>query len=172
MEAYPTLYRVAGHDPKAGTIDLEDVLLGGSVTVHDQLMSENIEDNMFFAARVFPAGSFHFIELAGPPLGAGMGLEAVEYLRRCEDEIHPGRPAAGRPQVRLALALDGPVAGQPKADGSCATPMARSSSGTSASFSVADPDETRRTLMQRRISTTMSRPMNSSGASRPARTIG
>jgi hypothetical protein len=83
MEACPTLYRVAGHDPKAGTIDLEDVLLGGRVTVYDQLMSENIENNVFFAARAFPAGHFHFVELAGPPLGAGMGLEAVEFLRKC-----------------------------------------------------------------------------------------
>jgi hypothetical protein len=83
MEAWPTLYRVAGHDAKAGTIDLEDVLLGGTATVHDQMMSENIENNLFFAARVFPAGSFHFVELAGPPLGAGMGLEAVEFLREC-----------------------------------------------------------------------------------------
>jgi hypothetical protein len=89
MEACPTLYRVASHDAKAGTIDLEDVLLGGRVTVHDQLMSENIEDNVFFAARVFPVGRFHFIELSGPPLGVGMGLEAVEFLRRCGMEFTP-----------------------------------------------------------------------------------
>lgn len=87
MDSYPTLYRVASHDPKAGTIDLEDVLLGGMVTVHDLLMSENIENNLFFAARAFPAGRFHFIELAGPPLGAGMGLEAVEFLQDCGMEF-------------------------------------------------------------------------------------
>lgn len=89
METCPTLYRVAGHDPKAGTIELEDVLLGGTVTVHDQLMSENIEDNLFIAARAFPAGRFHFVELAGPPLGAMMGLEAVEFLRGCGMEFSP-----------------------------------------------------------------------------------
>jgi hypothetical protein len=74
---------VAGHDPKAGTIDLEDILLGGTVTVHDQVMSENIEDSLFLAARAFRAGRFHFIEPAGPPLGAGMGMEAVEFLEDC-----------------------------------------------------------------------------------------
>jgi hypothetical protein len=89
MEACPTLYRVAGHDPKAGTIDLEDVLLGGTATVYDQMMSENIENNLFFAARVFPVGHFHFVELAGPPLGMGMGLEAVEFLRGCGMEFTP-----------------------------------------------------------------------------------
>jgi hypothetical protein len=81
IEAHPTLYRVTGHDPKAGSIDLEDVLLSGGVTVHDRLMSENIDDGLFLAARAFPAGRFHFIELAGPPLGAGMGMEAVEFLQ-------------------------------------------------------------------------------------------
>ncbi len=89
MEAYPTLYRVAGHSPKAGTVDLEDVLLGGAVTVYDQLMSENIEDNIFFPARVFPAGQFHFVETLGPPLGPGMGLEAVEFLQSCRVEFTP-----------------------------------------------------------------------------------
>jgi len=89
MEAYPTLYRVAGHNPKAGTIDLEDVLLGGTVTVHDLLMSENIENNLFLCGRAFSAGGFHFIELAGPPLGARMGIEAVEFLRDCGMEFTP-----------------------------------------------------------------------------------
>jgi hypothetical protein len=87
MEAYPTLYRVAGHNPKAGTIELEDVLLGGEVTVYDQLMSENIENNLFFPARAFPAGRFHFVEPMGPPLSAGMGLEAVEFLQASKMEF-------------------------------------------------------------------------------------
>jgi hypothetical protein len=89
MEACPTLYRVLSHDPKTGTVDLEDVLLGGTVTVHDKLMSENIENSLFLAARTFLAGSFHFIEMAGPPLGAGMGMEAVEYLQECGVEFTP-----------------------------------------------------------------------------------
>ena len=89
MEAFPTLYRVAGHNPKAGTIDLEDILLGGRVTVHDLLMSENIQDNLFLSGRTFPVGRFHFIELAGPPLGPGMGMEAVEFLRNRGMEFTP-----------------------------------------------------------------------------------
>jgi hypothetical protein len=89
IEAHPTLYRVAGHDPKAGTVDLEDVLLGGAVTVHDQLLSENIKNGEFFAGRAFAAGRFHFIELAGPPLGQGMGMEAVGFLQDCGMEFTP-----------------------------------------------------------------------------------
>ncbi|MDI6448501.1 DUF7309 domain-containing protein [Anaerobaca lacustris] len=81
MESCPTLYRVAGHNAKAGTIDLEDVLLGGTVTVNDKAMSKDVHDSIFLVARVSRAGQFHFIEVAGPPLGAGMGLHAVEFLR-------------------------------------------------------------------------------------------
>jgi hypothetical protein len=83
MESHPTIYRVAAHDPGAGTIDLEDVLLGGTVTVYDQVLSENINNNILVAARAYPAGRFHFIEIVGPPLGADMGLEAVQFLRDC-----------------------------------------------------------------------------------------
>jgi len=87
MEAHPTVYRVAGNNPGAGTVDLEDVLLGGTVTVYDQLLSENIDTSMFLVSRAFPAGRFHFIEVAGPPLGPHMGMEAVEFLRDCDLEF-------------------------------------------------------------------------------------
>jgi hypothetical protein len=89
MEAFPTLYRVANHNPKAGTIDLEDILLEGRVTVNDLLMSENIQNNLFLSGRTFPVGHFHFIELAGPPLGPGMGMDAVEFLQGCGMEFTP-----------------------------------------------------------------------------------
>ncbi len=147
MEAFPTLYRVIGHNAKAGTVELEDVLLGGSVTAHDRLMAENIEDNIFFAARVFPAGGFHFIELAGPPLGAGMGLEAVEYLRRSKMKFTPeGLRQDAHKFGWLWLWMD-----QWRAD---RKPMElRNTDGEkffwhTASFSVADPEKIRRTLMQ------------------------
>jgi hypothetical protein len=89
MEVFPTLYRVANHNPKAGTIDLDDILLGNEVTVHDRLMSESIENNLFLSGRTFPVGRFHFIELGGPPLGPGMGMEAVEFLRGCGMKFTP-----------------------------------------------------------------------------------
>ena len=89
MQAYPTIYRVTGHDPAAGAIDLEDVLVEGSVTIHDQLMSENIDDGVFLVGRAFTAGQFHFFEVVGPPLGAGMALHAIEFLRRCKLSFTP-----------------------------------------------------------------------------------
>jgi len=89
MNAFPTVYRVAEHNPIAGTINLEDILLGGSVTVHDLLMSENIQNNLFISGRTFPVGRFHFIELSGPPLGPGMGTDAVDFLKKRGMEFTP-----------------------------------------------------------------------------------
>jgi len=148
MEACPTLYRVAGHDAKAGTIDLEDVLLGGSVTAHDRMMSENIEDAIFFAARAFPAGRFHFVELAGPPLGAGMGQEAVGFLQKCGMEF-----------TREGLRQNAHMFGWlwQWIEEWEATRKPRRLGNTdgeellwhTASFSMANPDATRRALMKR-----------------------
>ena len=89
LVAYPSLYRVTRHASNAGTIDLEDVLLGGIVTVHDKMMSGCMEDGLFLSARVFPAGGFHFLDMSGPPLGRGMGTDAVEFLRQEGMEFTP-----------------------------------------------------------------------------------
>lgn len=148
MAAWATLYRVAAHDPKTGTIDLEDVLLGGLVTVHDQRMSESIEDSLFLAARVFPAGRFRFIEMAGPPLAAGMGLEAVVFLRECGMEFTPeGLRQDAHMFGWLWQWVDQWQAARTSAR-LCNTDGEELLWHT-ASFSVADPEETRKTLMQR-----------------------
>jgi len=54
--SYPSLYRVSSPDAKAGTVVLEDLLLGGAVTVYDQMFAKNIDEGVLVAARVFPAG--------------------------------------------------------------------------------------------------------------------
>jgi hypothetical protein len=53
------------------------------------MMSENIQDNLFLVARTFPAGVFCFIEMAGPPLGPGMGKETIDFLRYCGMKFTP-----------------------------------------------------------------------------------
>jgi hypothetical protein len=148
MEAHPTVYRVAGHNPRAGTVDLEDVLLGGAATVHDQLLSENIQDNLFLVLRVFPAGQFHFLELAGPPLGAGMGLEAVEFLRDCGLQFTPGGLKRGAHKLGWLWGwLDAwePGAHLPRLSNTEGDPILLHT----ASFAVADPLETRQSLLRR-----------------------
>lgn len=148
MEAYPTLYRVADHNPKAGTIDLEDVLLGGTITVHDLLMSENIENNLFLAGRAFPVGRFYFIELAGPPLGAGMGMEAVEFLRDRGMEFT--REGVRRDAHKFGWLWDWNDEWQ----ANWKPPRLCNTDGDDflwhiSSFSVANPADARRTLLQR-----------------------
>ena len=89
LNAYPSLHRIAACDPDAGTVDLEDVLVGGAATVHDRLLSESTDPGVFFTGRVFPAGGFSFIEAVGPPLGPLMGDDAVAFLRRKKLEFTP-----------------------------------------------------------------------------------
>jgi len=148
MEAHPSLYRVTGHDPQGGTVALQDVLLGGSVTVHDQLMSENIDDGVFFAARTFPAGRFHFLEPAGPPLGPLMGMEAIDYLRDC-----------GLKFVREELRRNAHIFGRlwdwmDEREESGGMPLLRNTDGDdllwhTASFGVMDEEAARRALLAR-----------------------
>lgn len=148
MEAHPTLYRVAGHDPNRGTIDLEDVLLGGQVVLNDLLLSKNIEGIAFIACRVFPAGRFHLVALMGPPLGAAMGTDAVEFLR-----------AQGLECTRDGLRRDAHLFGRlwdwiDQWQANWKRPDVRNTDGDrlvfhTASFSMADAQATRTALEQR-----------------------
>jgi len=148
MESHPTVYRVDGHDPKAGTVDLEDVLLGGAVTVCDQLLSENIDNSTFLVCRTFPAGRFHFIELAGPMLGSGMGTDAVEFLRRCGMEFT-------RDGLKRQAHMFGWLWGwMDRWQANWRPPRLCNTDGEellfhTASFAVGDPDATRQALLQR-----------------------
>jgi hypothetical protein len=148
MQAHPTLYRVAGHDPTRGTINLEDVLLGGEVVLNDLLLSKNIADIAFVACRIFPAGRFHFLGLAGPPLGAGMGTGAVELLRSLGLEFtRQGLRQGAHLFGRLWDWLDVWEAGWKK-------PNLRNTDGDellfhTASFSVGDPQTVRAGLEER-----------------------
>ena len=149
MEACPTLYRVAGHNPKVGTVELEDVLLGGAVTVHDQMMSENIENSLFLAARVFPVGRFHFIEPAGPLFGAMMGLDGVEFLRGVGMEFTSEGLQRDAHKFGWLWRWADRWRDRQKLQG------LRNTDGEeflwhTASFSLANPDQTRQTLMRRK----------------------
>jgi len=149
MESHPTVYRVAGHDPQAGTVDMEDVLVGGRVTIHDQLLSENIDNGLFLVARAFSAGQFRFMEPAGPPLGMGMGMEAVGFLRDCGLTFTPD--GLKREAHKLGWLWD--WAGQQEAERQ--PPRLCNTDGDdmlfhTASFSVADSAAVRKALLKRK----------------------
>jgi hypothetical protein len=148
MQAHPTIYRVAGHDSNLGTVDLEDVLLGGEVVLNDLLLSRNVADIAFIACRIFPAGRFHFLGLAGPPLGAGMGTDAVEFLR-----------SQGLEFTRQGLRQNAHLFGRlwswiEQWEANWKKPNLRNTDGDEllfhiASFSLADPQGTRAALEKR-----------------------
>ncbi len=149
MKAHPTIFRVTGHDASAGTIDLEDVLLGGEVKVHDKLLSQNINDGLFLSARAFPAGKFHFFEVIGPPLGAMMGMRAVKFLQGCGLQVTPEGLRHG---AHLFGSLWGWIE---EYQANRRPPRLCNTDGDdlllhTASFRLADPDATRKALRKRK----------------------
>ena len=89
--AYPSLYQIDQTDPKAGTLVLKDLLLGESVTVHDYGFSESANPGIIMPLWVTKAGSFHFIDIAGPVFGA---MEAMNVLEELRDLKLPAKPTA------------------------------------------------------------------------------
>jgi len=80
LNAVPSLFKVERIE-RGKSFTVLDVLFGGETVVHDKAMSETATANMGLAARVFPAGSFHFASPLGPPL-APLELDgALEFLQ-------------------------------------------------------------------------------------------
>ena len=149
MESHPSIYRVACVNPREATVDLEDVLLGGTVTVRDQLLSENIDKNVFLVVRPFQAGQFNFIDTSGPPLGQGMVGEAIEFLQDLGMEFTPEAMARDAHLFgRLWDWMDEWQADRP-------LPILRNMDGDdmvfhTASFSINDAAATRKAISRRR----------------------
>lgn len=89
MESYPSLYRVLDRDVEAKTLELEDILLGGTVTAREPLTRQGIEESKCIAARLFLLGNTRFTALVGPILDADMEADAVEFLQELEVEFTP-----------------------------------------------------------------------------------
>ena len=121
-KATPSVFRVESIQ-KGASLELVDILFGGQVTLHDKAMSESAAVDMSFAARVFPAGKFHFGSPLGPPLSVLDVVAAFGWLEYCGMRFTPegtrakahlfgrlwewveDRRAAGPP--RLVANLDG-----------------------------------------------------------------
>jgi len=68
-KAYPSLYQVVKTDEKAGTVQVEDLLLSGTFIIHDQGLSMSSKPNMIVPFWIYSVGHFHFINIAGPVFG-------------------------------------------------------------------------------------------------------
>jgi hypothetical protein len=87
MAAHPSFYRIDVCSPDAHTVEMTDLLLGGSVLVHDDILAENYEPGMCVTVRVFRVGGFWMSEMAGPPMGEKMAATACDFLREHGVEI-------------------------------------------------------------------------------------
>jgi len=81
MATHPSLYRVNAINGDRGTVELEDVLLGGTVTADDKLFSQNSEIGWILPCRVTPVGDFHFLQPAGPILTGSTAVQAIDVLK-------------------------------------------------------------------------------------------
>jgi len=80
LNAVPSMY-IVRRIKKGVSLTLLDLLFGGEVVVHDRGLSESATLDTGFAARIFPAGAFHFSSPLGPPLAPMEIRAAVEYLQ-------------------------------------------------------------------------------------------
>ncbi|NLF31738.1 MAG: DUF2384 domain-containing protein [Planctomycetes bacterium] len=80
MDSHVSLYRVVRCNKGAATVVLDDLLLGGAVTVHDRLGSESLTAGLVIPARVFRVGNYPLVDLAGPPINAPLSPEAIGFL--------------------------------------------------------------------------------------------
>jgi hypothetical protein len=82
LQSHPTIHRIA-EIRDAETVLLDDVLMESEVTVHCPALVREGEEDMYFCARAYAAGSYNFLALCGPKIPDGRIFEALDYL---EDE--------------------------------------------------------------------------------------
>lgn len=82
IQSHATIHRIA-EKLDAETVVLEDVLVGGELTVHCPALVREAEEDMFFCSRAYAAGNYNLLALCGPKIAHARMFEALDYL---EDE--------------------------------------------------------------------------------------
>lgn len=88
-KAHPSVYRLTSVDPDTGFIDLEDIIAGGRLRIHDKALSGCAQVDVCVPMYVFAAGAFHIADMAGPPISLMQVCEAIEFLRDNGMELTP-----------------------------------------------------------------------------------
>lgn len=81
LQAHPTFFRAVGVEAGV-SLTVEDILLGGKLTIHDRLLSGCVREGHYLVGRAFRAGGFHFFSPVGPLLPPWWAMDAVEFLER------------------------------------------------------------------------------------------
>ncbi len=82
MKSFPSLYQIKEIDKKTGNLVLRDLLLSKTVTVHDKSMSQTAKTEWFAPFRVYQAGGFNFVDIAGPVFSPLQVMAVMEELQR------------------------------------------------------------------------------------------
>ncbi len=82
IAAKVSLYRVEDVDKKSSTIRLKDIFTGIIVNINDVMLSNTIEIDIILPLRVYKAGAFNFISLAGAPIPKGAINDALVFLMK------------------------------------------------------------------------------------------
>jgi len=95
MTAEPvSLYRVGETEP-GQWLEMEDLLRGGKVRLHDRSLSGCAVPGMALVARLFAVGSFHFDVCVGPPIAGWLIPHALAYLNEQGLKTTPAALARG-----------------------------------------------------------------------------
>ena len=87
-EALPSIYQVQEVDQE-GTLLLSDIFSGNRVTVWDPGLSKGDVKGLFTFARVYRAGSFHFLQLFAPLVDRALLDGGLAFLDRLGMEYAP-----------------------------------------------------------------------------------
>jgi hypothetical protein len=87
--SYPSLYQVTETNAEAGYIVLKDLLLAGTITVHDQGLSETIRRNWIVPFWIYPIGNFHLVNIAGPVFSVLSSSEVINELLKLKLPAEP-----------------------------------------------------------------------------------
>lgn len=87
--SYPSLYQIMETDPETGHLVLKDLLLSGTVTVHDQGLSQTAKAGWIAPFWVHSLGNTSFVDIAGAMFSP---MDATEIIQELQDLKLPAEP--------------------------------------------------------------------------------
>lgn len=87
LQLPPSLYRIVSLNKRKGEVELEDILLGGRVIVRAFQAVRYLKRGKIIPLRIYRAGEYNFMTLAGPMFDAKHRKAVVEYLSELNPEI-------------------------------------------------------------------------------------
>lgn len=87
LQSPPSLYRIEKTSKRRNEVELEDILLGGSVAVTDSQAARYLKRGHIITLRIYRAGGYNFMASAGPMFDEEHRKVVVEYLSELNPEF-------------------------------------------------------------------------------------